>query len=72
MYVIEKNVPIEEKRGRKPKYPFDQMEIGDSFLVIDRKDKNIVRAAAHMYGRKNTITFKTQTVEQGVRVWRIA
>ena len=32
---IEKNVPLPEKNVRW-KYPFDQMEVGDSFFVVNK------------------------------------
>jgi hypothetical protein len=30
---IERGIAVPLKRGRKPKYPWRQMEIGDSFFV---------------------------------------
>jgi len=32
-FKIEKGVPIPRKRGEKSKYPFFEMEVGDSFVV---------------------------------------
>jgi hypothetical protein len=70
-YVIEKNVPLVTTAGAKPIYPFLQMEIGDSFLVKDRTRPQ-VGAAAGSAGKISDRTFRTRTVEGGVRVWRVA
>ena len=72
-YVIEKNVPLVQKNrgGRKEKYPFRQMEVGDSFVVrggIVSSMRVTLRFAGLRHGR----TFKTRAVEGGVRVWRVA
>ena len=71
-YVIEKNVPLVQKNGagRKEKYPFPQMEVGDSFVVpggIVRSMRVTLRIAGLRHGR----TFKAQEQEGGVRVWRV-
>lgn len=78
-FVIEKNIPIPEKlaftpRGRMRKYPFADMAVNDSFIVlVEGDDKNGVqkmRASLHRssrgYGK-----FSTRKVEGGVRIWRI-
>ena len=31
--IIEKNIPIPNTKGRKPKYPFSNMDVGDSFKI---------------------------------------
>jgi hypothetical protein len=69
-YVIEKNVPLVQTAGRPPVYPFLQMEIGDSFFAanVSRGIGNAATSAGKTLGR----TFKTRTVEGGVRVWRVA
>jgi hypothetical protein len=33
-YKIEKNIPIPSRSGRKCKYPWKEMEVGDSLLVL--------------------------------------
>ena len=44
MYRIQKNIPIPAKmpQGRKQIYPFDRMEVGDSFAVPLSKRKSLV------------------------------
>jgi hypothetical protein len=70
-YVIEKNIPLVNKTGPKPHFPFLEMELGDSFLVAD-VEKRKVYSAGHAAGKALNRTFKTRTVEGGVRVWRVA
>jgi len=70
-YVIEKNVPLVQIAGRPPVYPFLQMEIGDSFFAANVSRVRISNAA-YVAGRVHSRTFKTRTVEGGVRVWRVA
>ena len=83
---IDKNVPIPESKfgqggfGRKPKYPFADMEVGDSFLVkCIRKQRGRVQTrlcnAASIYKRKHDrktdFTTRASDDEGGIRVWRI-
>ena len=82
MYEIEKDKPISTKKSRRLRYPFNQMQIGDSIFVSIEdvafsKDPNgVVSSAASAYGRRHSIKFITRTiVEQnqvtGFRVWRV-
>jgi hypothetical protein len=71
MFKIEKGVPLIPRPGGRTgsKYPLDEMEVGDSFLVEGGTVKNLsctIRAHAKKVGGK----FATRTVEGGVRVWR--
>jgi len=72
MYKIEKNIPAP---GPAPqsirKYPFDKMQIGDSFFVPGGNQNSIATSATNQlnrYGRRYT----TRKMDGGVRVWRIA
>lgn len=77
MIVIEKNIPLPSPRnllsmGRPRIYPFNVMEVGDSF-AIPLKKKNAVAATANRYGKNNNMKFATRLMDNGmVRVWRIA
>lgn len=72
-FVIEKDVPLPEKNVRW-KYPFDQMEVGDSFFVAN-KDTTQMSALCKRAGSRLTARFVTAKVEyegrSGVRVWRM-
>jgi len=74
-YKIEHNIPIPVSRS---KYPFDEMEVGDSFFVkCEKKDKakkqGILFSCANQNAkrRKSERTFSTRQVDGGIRVWRI-
>ena len=52
---IEKNIdmPGIVGRGKVPRYPFDDMAIGDSFAVDDEKGLKAARNAAYLFRKKN-------------------
>jgi hypothetical protein len=74
---IDKGVPLPDFRLRAGRphgttiYPWETMEIGDSFAVPKRAQKNFGRqttTAARKYGRK----FALRKHGDGYRCWRIA
>lgn len=68
-YVIEKDVPVPEvRRGAQRKYPFPDMEVGDSICVGERR----AAYAAHEWGRKHGKKFAQRKNGDGLRIWRIA
>lgn len=72
MITVEKGRPIPPPT--KSKYPFRDMEIGDSFWVPDGRNaeatKNNVRSAATCYSRRNGGRFTVRRDNGGYRVWR--
>lgn len=70
---IEKNIPIPRSHAEGGKYPFPQMEIGDSFVVPADRGRAATVACARQK-RKHGKQFATRKTEDGkfVRVWRIA
>lgn len=77
MYTVEKGIPVPKKRNRTI-YPFQMMEIGDSFFVSCSNEKLFdtilqrIFQALWRFTRKNTDKkFQTQKQDKGVRVWRI-
>lgn len=73
--VIDKGIPIPKKAGgRKPVWPFAQMEIGDSFFMAgDRiKCQRALANAAQHYQRKTGAVFVTRAMDGGARIWRVA
>ena len=66
-YEIEKGVPL------KPKYPFLEMDVGDSFVVplVDRARpvRTAATRASKVYGKKFACRIQT---DGSLRVWRIA
>ncbi len=72
MLKIDKGVPLPEPMfgGRTSKYPWRQMEVGDSFFVLGgaRNNLNLAASANKHHAPKR---FAARSVEGGVRVWRI-
>lgn len=67
---IEKNVPIPPQSWRIAKYPFHEMEVGDS-LLIDYQERNAVLGAAKKYGKDTEKDFTSKRVsETEARIWR--
>lgn len=72
MFEIEKGIPIpiHHRPGRTRKYPFGEMDIGDSFYV--EAPQRRISEAASKYGKKHCEKFATRTENGGCRCWRIA
>jgi len=71
MLYVESSVPLPDDRQRL-KYPFDDMDVGDSFLLTDPSMVKNARSAAWMYSRRHGMKFSCRKVEDGWRVWRTA
>jgi hypothetical protein len=72
-YMIEKNIPYQRRFGGavECKYPWPQMEVGDSVLID--KYQTLVCRLAGAWGRKHGRKFKTSKVDAAhTRVWRTA
>lgn len=76
MFKIDKTRPIPDGSVSN-RYPFPEMEIGDSFFVPHNQiqTNNQVRASASLQGKNLGFKFRTRTVTEdgivGIRVWRI-
>lgn len=68
-YVIEKNVPMPVSRQGKKRWPFDNMEVGDSFGFEPENQKKVAGAAS-AHGRAYGKKFSVQQTESGPRCWR--
>lgn len=68
--VIEKGIPAPAARG---KYPFAQMEVGDSFFVPGKTSRNFPLGP---YNARLGFGFRARTVTvdgvTGVRIWRVS
>lgn len=73
-------IPQKNAKGPEPKYPFQAMEVGQSFLEPDLMRSGAIRAAAAYHSRPKVRDgepivpkrFSVRKTEQGFRVWRIA
>lgn len=59
-YKIEKNIPMNKER-----FPFSQMEIGDSFFVGDGTPKSAIYPIA----TRASVKISTRAEGEGYRVW---
>lgn len=75
-FKIEQGVPMPQARGAEMVYPFEKMEVGDSFYVEGKKGATI-NGAIQAYIRKEIIAsgctkkFACRSDAKGVRIWRI-
>lgn len=71
MFKIEKNVPITRgfRRGRPSKYPFLDMEVGDSFAFEVEMYKKVA-AAAFTHGKNHGSKFSVSLTS--LRCWRVS
>lgn len=73
MFTIEKGVPFKDGRadGRPTKYPWAEMEVGDSFVVYDAS-RNAMSATGRYHTRKTGKVYRASTEDDHVRVWRVS
>jgi hypothetical protein len=72
---VESGIPLPAgtRKGPRPIYPWDQMKIGDSFLVPpDKKIDSFRRAAAVACRKRAGWKFSVINTESGYRCWRVA
>lgn len=79
MIKIEKGIPVPSKKlGRKRIYPFDQMNVGDSFSFEAAKSTSVYVSAknfATASGKNWKFTVRREGRRAGTdiaRIWRIA
>lgn len=78
--LIEKGIPIPEKRNKNTKYPFADLSVGDSIFcpTEGKSTPSIVAAASRFRKQKNpswNFVHERQTNKdgkKGVRLWRVA
>ena len=69
MFEIEKGIEIPEARAGKRTYPWQEMEIGDSFFVKGGTYDQLNSATSYAGSRRNK-KFVVRVVPEGVRIWR--
>lgn len=72
-YYVETGIEMPQKRFAHAKYPWDLMEIGQSFFVPGDpvKAMNSVTSCRRYAQKRYGTRYAIRTVEGGVRVWRI-
>jgi hypothetical protein len=61
---VEKNIPIPKR------WPFDEMKVGDSFLIPPSANRVTVSVAAKRWGEKHNAQFTIRKTPDGYRCWR--
>lgn len=70
---LDKNIPLPNDGTHRERYPFPDMVVGDSFLVLDASWIKNLRSAAYMYSRRHPGTrFTCRRHGEGWRLWRVA
>jgi hypothetical protein len=78
LHKIEHGIPLPTARGCIRKYPFMELQIGDSFFVPcqDGEDPRITfrRVQGQTYNQQWRLKkrFAIRTMKKGVRIWRTA
>jgi hypothetical protein len=67
---IEKGLPLVPYNNTR--WPFDSMEIGDSFLIPSQTKSSTVSAAARFHSKIKGTKFSVRKTPDGHRCWRIA
>ena len=73
MLKIDRDVPIPPLvgKGLGRKYPFEEMEIGDSFFVTDVSPKSVRTSANGWKKRHPGFEYTSRVIDGWTRVWRI-
>lgn len=73
MTQIDRGVPLSKARTKK-KYPFAQMQVGDSFFFEELTEVESAQASGKGYSKRHNPEFRMtrRKVEGGYRLWRIA
>lgn len=76
MLDIEKNVPVPPGAGRVGRYPWAEMEVGDSFFVQaihGKRAQSTIGTAGLSWAARNhpDRKFTVRKVDGGYRCWRI-
>ena len=67
---IEKNIPLPGDKLPHAKYPWDEMEVGDSFFA--NAEPSSLRSCARYQAGKKGHRYTIRKEGEGTRVWRTA
>ncbi len=78
-YPVEAGVPLPKAKKGRSKYPWSQLEVGESFFVPNRRSNSFyvpAKKQGDLLGRTFTVRPATRndkdgSVETGTRVWRV-
>ena len=70
---IESHIPVPSEQSSRAVYPFPDMRVGDSFLVLEADWIKNLRSAAYMYAKRHPgVKFTVRKYGEGWRLWRIS
>ena len=69
MIQVDKDIPVPTRRSRTL-YPYEEMEVGDSFFLEDMPLQQVCTSNLRA-GKRSGKKFSARTEDGGVRVWRI-
>lgn len=66
-------IKVESDRPLPGKFPFDQMKVGDSFVIPEGVTRSAVTMAAWRYGKKTGTKFSVKRLldGKGYACWRV-
>jgi hypothetical protein len=64
-------IKVESNRPLPVKFPFEQMQIGDSFMVPEGVTRAAVSVAAWRYGKAHGKKFTVRKTPEGFCCWRV-
>ena len=71
-FEILENLDVQKaKKGRKPKYPFASMEVGQCAVFPGLNTTSNAAMAAYNHARKTGKKFTCVSDEEGLKVWRV-
>lgn len=68
MIKIDDDIPVPTGSSRR-KYPFDELQVGQSFEVVG-KVPNEISGSKNLAIKRTGFEFKAAKSDKGVRVWR--
>lgn len=71
MIKIDKNVAVPAVRLKCTDWPFNEMEVGDSFQIPDGIDRYRLTYAASQNGKRTGKKFSVRKYNGTIRCWRI-
>lgn len=61
------------KRGAPQKYPFDDMEEGEAFVIHCKpEERSDVQGRVHSAAYDRGVKISTRSVDEGVKVWLVS
>jgi len=67
------HIPIEKGVPLPKRYPFEHMQVGDSFAIPPHIKRTTVGIAAMRFGREHGMKFTIRTMpDRTLRCWRVA